>query len=180
MLHDVDPPHTHWQLKSPIHAHYINTLLKYYPQASIIMPHRCLNEVIPSACSLFLSLLSHYFNEDDIPNLKIMLGQMIPKFIDITIDRIFEFNSRESSRKNVFNIQYKDLITDPIGTVHRIYDHFHFLQWSDEFEKAMHLWLMENPQGKQGRHSYSLNEFHLETQMNKQLYKDYEKLFLST
>jgi hypothetical protein len=61
-----------------------------------------------------------------------------------------------------------------------LYDHFDYLQWSDEFEEAMRKWLIENPQGKQGRHSYSLAEFNLETQMNKQLYQDYEKMFLST
>ncbi|CAF5159465.1 unnamed protein product [Rotaria sp. Silwood1] len=101
-------------------------------------------------------------------------------YVDIWIDRIIEFHNREPSPKNIFDIQYEDLMKDPIGTVHRIYDHFDYLEWSDEFEKAMHAWLIDNPQGKQGRHTYSLDEFNLETQMNKQLYKDYEKMFLST
>jgi hypothetical protein len=48
ILHDVDPPGTHWQIKTPQHIAWIDTFLKYYPQASIIMPHRRLNEVIPS------------------------------------------------------------------------------------------------------------------------------------
>ena len=42
----------------------------------------------------------------------------------------------------------------------------------------MRKWLIDNPQGKQGRHSYSLTEFNLENQMDKQLYKDYEKMFV--
>jgi hypothetical protein len=138
MLHDVDPPRTHWQLKSPQHTLWFDTLLNFYPQASIIMSHRYLNEVITSWYSLWVSAFAPFFNRDDIT------------------------------------------IKDPIGTVRRIYDHFDYLQWSDEFEEAMHKWLIDNPQGKQERHSYSLTEFNLETQMNKQLYRDYEKMFLST
>ena len=180
MLHDVDLPQTHWQLKGPVHIYYIDTLLKYYPRASIIMFHRRLDEVLPSLYSLWLSSHMPYFNEDELINLKIILQQMVPTSIDIRINGIIEFNNREPSPKSIFDIKYEDLIKDPIDTVHRIYDHFDFLKWSDEFEEAMRKWLIDNPQGKQGRHSYSLTEFNLESQMDKQLYKNYEKMFLST
>ena len=180
MLHDVDPPQTHWQLKSPAHTLWIDTLLKYYPQASIIMIHRPLDEVLPSMYRYCLNFFPTYFNEDDSINSKIILDHIVPTSIDIWINRITEFHNRESSSKNVFDIKYEDLMEDPIGTVRRIYDHFDFLKWSDEFEEAMRKWLIDNPQGKQGRHSYSLDEFNLESQMDKQLYKDYEKMFLST
>jgi hypothetical protein len=52
---------------------------------------------------------------------------------------------------------------DPIGTIRRIYDRFDYLKWSDEFEQAMRTWLINNPHGKQGRHSYSSTEFNFET-----------------
>lgn len=55
MLHDVDPPHTHWQLKGSLQTCFIDTLLKYYPQSSLIMSHRRLDQVIPSTDRLFLS-----------------------------------------------------------------------------------------------------------------------------
>jgi hypothetical protein len=179
MLHDVDPPQTHWQLKSPLHTLWIDTLLKYYPQASLIMSHRRLDEVLPSIYRLCLTSFSICFNEDNLINSKRILDEMVPKFVDIGIDRIIEFHNRQPSPKNILDIQYEDLVKDPIGVVRKIYDHFDFLQWSDEFEKSMEKWLIDNPQGKQGRYSCSLAEFGLETQMNKQLYKDYEKLFLS-
>jgi hypothetical protein len=180
MLHDVDPPRTHWQLKAPEHTLWIDTFRKYYPQASFIMVHRRLEAIIPSLCSLCFSFLCPLFNEDNITDLKIILAQMIPIFIDHWIDHTMEFHSQQPSPKNVFHIKYDDLMKDPIGTVHHIYDYFDYLQWSDEFEQAMRTWLIDNPQGKQGRHAYSLTEFNLETQMDKQPYKDYETMFLST
>ncbi|CAF4301044.1 unnamed protein product, partial [Rotaria sordida] len=40
---------------------------------------------------------------------------------------------------------YDNLMKDPIGVVHQIYDYFN-LQWSNEFEMAIHNWLLKNPQ----------------------------------
>jgi hypothetical protein len=142
------------------------------------MTHRRLDQVIPSLYSLWVYGFPPYFNEDNITDLKIVLKEMVLIYVNIWIDRIIEFHSREPSPQNIFDIQYEDLMKNPIGTVRRIYDHFDYLKWSDEFEQAMRTWLIDNPQGKQGRHSYSSTEFNFETQMNKQLYKDYEKLFL--
>ena len=178
MLHDVDPPRTHWQLKSPQHTLWLDTLLKYYPAASIIMTHRRLDQVIPSLYSLWVHGFLPYFNEDNITDLNVILKEMVLVYVNIWIDRIIQFHSREPCPQNILDIQYEDLMKNPVGTVRRIYDHFDYLKWSDEFEQAMRTWLIDNPQGKQGRHSYSSTEFNFETSMNKQLYKDYEQLFL--
>lgn len=65
----------------------------------------------------------------------------------------------------------------PIDTIHRIYDHFS-LKLSNEFEIAMHSWLHDNPQGKQGRHSYSLDDFGFNQDDIDARYADYSDLFL--
>ncbi|CAF3725699.1 unnamed protein product [Rotaria sp. Silwood1] len=148
MLHDVDPPRIHWLLKSPVHTFWLNNLMKYYPQASLIMSHRRLNEVLPSSCRIALALSNVHFKEDDLDSMKTVIEQT-SAIIDIWIERIIEFRLQQPPPENVFDIQYEDLLKDPIGTVRRIYDRFDFLQWSDEFEKSMHTWLVNNPQQKQ-------------------------------
>lgn len=96
-----------------------------------------------------------------------MFEEGVASLVDIWIERVIEYRSRQTSPKNVFDVQYTDLMKDPIGTVRRIYDHFDLLQWSDEYEEAMRIWLIDNPQGKQGRNSYSLAEFGCEAHMSK-------------
>ncbi|CAF1208309.1 unnamed protein product, partial [Rotaria sordida] len=72
-----------------------------------------------------------------------------------------------------------NLMKDPIGVVHQIYHHFN-LHFSDEMKMAMCNWLLENPQGKQGRHKYSLADFDLNREDIETRYADYNKLFLSS
>ncbi|CAF1264455.1 unnamed protein product [Rotaria sordida] len=51
---------------------------------------------------------------------------------------------------------------------------------SNEMKTAIHNWLLENPQGKQGRNKYSLVEFGLTKEDLERRYADYNKLFLSS
>ena len=44
----------------------------------------------------------------------------------------------------------------------------------------MRNWLQENPQGKQGRNSYSLEEFGLPSNAIEQRYKEYNNMFFKT
>ncbi|CAF3393572.1 unnamed protein product [Rotaria sp. Silwood2] len=77
----------------------------------------------------------------------------------------------------MIDILYDDLLERPIATVRRIYDHFD-LRWTKEFETAMDAWLRDNPQGKQGRNAYSLDEFDLTREDIDTRHIDYINLFL--
>lgn len=80
-------------------------------------------------------------------------------------------------RSQFFDVRYDDLIEQPINIVRSIYEHFN-LPWSSEFEEAMNSWLRDNPQGKYGRHIYSLAEYGLKREDIETRYADYINLFL--
>ena len=61
---------------------------------------------------------------------------------------------------NFFDIQYNDLVANPINVVEAIYDNFS-LEHSDQFHYNMEKYLKENPQNKFGKHNYSLEEHDL-------------------
>jgi hypothetical protein len=110
---------------------------------------------------LALALASIYFDssKQDAAFDKQMLVKRRLHMTDVPIDRIVKFR-RTHSHVPIFDVFYNDLMMDPIDTVRRLYDHFK-LAWSQEFEQAMQTWLHDNPQGKQGRNTYSLEEFGL-------------------
>ncbi|CAF3734579.1 unnamed protein product [Rotaria sp. Silwood1] len=181
MLNSVDAPKSHWLLKTQFHVFYLDGLLRHYPNALLIMTHRSLDEVLPSWCSLLMAAANGQFNATNSIS-RDRITKRCCQNMDKSIECIMKFRTCQNgevdqSRKNMLDITYDNLMKNPIGVVHQIYDYFN-LQWSNEFEKAMHNWLMENPQGKQGRHKYTLSEFGFNREDIQARYADYTNLFL--
>jgi len=181
MSNSVDAPRSHWLLKSPSHVFYLDTLIRRYPHAALVMTHRSLDEVLPSFFRTFLTLANTYFDKTNSSSQEILKTRAM-QFIDRAIKCIMKFRIRQhqssdQSNKSIFDVNYNDLMEQPIATVRRIYDHFDF-HWSDEFQAAMNAWLLDNPQGKQGRHTYNLTEFGLTHDDIETRYVDYINMFL--
>jgi hypothetical protein len=181
LLNSADVPPSHWLLKTSHHTFYLDTLLRHYPHALLVTIHRRLDEVLPSFYSLMLLRVKDYFNEADSISRDRMRKQSIQS-IDKMLELMMEFHTRQcheldQSHNKTFDVTYDDLMKQPIENVRRIYDHYD-LHWSDEFEVAMRAWLCENPQGKQGRHTYSLNQLGLTREDIEARYADYINMFL--
>jgi hypothetical protein len=178
MLNSVDAPQSHWLLKTPYHIFNLDTLLRHYPSVSLIMTHRRLDEVLPSSIRLGLAFARMYF--DSSKNDAMIDRQMVMErrlhATDIQINRIVKFRCAHP-HVPVFDVLYDDLVTKSIDTVRRIYDHFG-LRWSEEFEQCMLTWLCDNPQGKQGRNTYTLEEFELTHDDIEQRYEAFNRMFL--
>jgi hypothetical protein len=181
LLNSVDAPCSHWLLKSPVHTFYLDTLLRHYPHATLIVVHRHLDEVLPSFCRMQLTAVNLLFDEADSTSRDRLMKRCV-QCIDKMVELIMEFRTRRHHQSDqpynkVFDVTYNDLMQQPIETVRRIYDYCD-LRWSDEFEVAMRSWLRENPQGKQGRHTYSLRDFGFSREDIETRYADYLNLFL--
>ncbi|CAF4263275.1 unnamed protein product, partial [Rotaria sordida] len=183
MLNTVDMPKSHWLLKSPFHIFSFDKWLEHYPNALLIIPHRGIDEVLPSMCSLLLRAADLYFDKTN----SISRDRIIKRccqFVDTEIECMMIFRKSENGilaqlKKHIFDITYENLMKDPIGVVHQIYDYFN-LHWSNEIEMAMCDWFLKNPQGKQGRHTYSLAEFGFNREDIETRYADYINLFLAS
>jgi hypothetical protein len=176
MLNSVDAPSSHWLLKAPAHVFQLDTLFQHYPNAAMIMTHRNLDEALPSFYRMMSNMEKVYSIEaNSVPVREALIGQYT-QFFDTMVECLVKFRTQQST-KNIFDVIYDDLIEQPIETVRRIYDHFG-LKWSDEFEMGMKTWLRDNPQGKRGRHTYSLADFGLTHESVETRYGDYMNLFL--
>ena len=177
MLNNVDAPRSHWLFKSPCHVMYLDVFLRHYPSVSLIMTHRRLDEALPSGLCAMRAFSSAYLDserEDAEINRK-SLDENSLNVLDFILQRLVEFR-RVHPDFPVLDIFYDELTAQPIATVRRIYDHFGFT-WSEEFELAMQTWLRENPQGKQGRHTYSLEKFGLTHEGIEQRFTEYNNMF---
>jgi hypothetical protein len=142
-------------LKAPAHLRSIEAILDVYPDAHILHTHRDPTQVVPSLASLIVTLKGAFsYNISPI--------ESGPGAVDYCLRNLRRFfPSLERLSANVYtDIAYLDLVRNPMGVVRRIYarlgEHL-----SPEAEAKMERFLAENPQGKKGRHSYSLADFGL-------------------
>lgn len=157
--------------KTPHHQENLDVLLEVFPGAKIIHTHRDPLEVVPS----FTSMMAHAgaMLADDIdPH---AVGRRVADQMANSADRALSARDR-APEGSVLDVQYEDLVADPLGQMRRIYD-FVGLDGSPEAEARMQRWLAGNPQHKYGTHRYTLRDFGLQAEELDARFKRYIERF---
>jgi hypothetical protein len=144
-----------WTLKNPWHPLFLNDLTTVYPDAQLVMTHRDPVEVVGSACSLIRHVRPMFSDKVD---LREIADWMIATF-ELMIARQNAFRDQHGE-DSIFDIQYAEQLRDPIGQMRKLYARFDE-PFTAEAEAAMRKLMADNPQGKHGKHAYSLEEFGL-------------------
>ncbi len=145
-------PEHHWVLKAPSHLMFLKSLVANFPDASIIQTHRNPLEAIPSGMSLNLKMQA--------PGAKMNpkeLGQRSLPGYGYRLERGMKARN-DLPEEPFLDVSYKDLVSNPIPVVRKIYDHFGY-EYTPEFEENMEKFITQNPKGKHGAHRYSLDQF---------------------
>jgi hypothetical protein len=170
LLHWRCPPRR-WQLKSPVHLHSFEALLGEYPDARIIMTHRDPAKVIPSACSMWRTAMALYSSDVD----TLELGETMPEFWAGSLRKLVEHRERNGD-DSFYDIAYRDMLEDPIGTVRGMYEAFGEA-FTDDADRAMRAWIGGNPKGKHGAHVYTPEAFGLDAGGVRELFTFYIERF---
>lgn len=156
----------HWVLKQPAHLPALDALMHVFPDCCIVQSHRDPARVIPSVCSLF-SILRGIFSDHVDPY---ALGARALDMCVRVLDR--GMAGREAGPDHVFDVRYDELMRDPIGTVHGIYEHFGY-ECSDRMDASMKRHLAQHPRHKGGVHRYDLAQFGLDQATVDRVFKPY-------
>ena len=139
-------PGEHWVLKSPFHLPGLEALLAVFPDACVVQTHRHPAEVVPSMCSVMGMVRKAHATHVD----SLQLGAD-------WLDTWGEAMSRASrirdtaDPKRFFDIEYRELVSDPLGMVERLYDHLGYA-FTPQLADRMRAWLRENQHDKHGTH----------------------------
>jgi len=155
-----------WQLKLPSHAIHIRALLSVFPDARLVWTHRDPLKALGSLLSL-ISTVSGLNVEVDPVFLKWNYLHQAAEHL-----RRPMAIKRELGAERINDVYYAELVRDPITTVRRLYVQLGD-ELSDEAEAGMRTWLVDNPQGRRGRHSYSLAQYGLEVEEVRARFGDY-------
>ena len=160
-----------WTLKNPWHPLYLDALTKIYPDARLAMTHRDPLEVVGSACSLCATVRPIYSDQVDGRR----VADMLMETFDVMIARQQAYRD-EHGQDAIFDIDYKEQVGDPIGTMRKLYAYLGE-PFTEATEAAMRTCLAENPKGKFGRHSYTLDQFGVTEDEVRTRYKDYREQY---
>ena len=145
-----------WSLKSPHHAMRLEALTSVYPDARMVVMHRDPVVLCASVCSLITTLTSTFTDADHAAYITEHWTDMLQRSVD-GLDRY-----REAHPDVTFvDVQYLDLVADPIGTMERVYGAFGD-ELTDQARTAMEAHVQARPKGHRGAHRYDLAEFGLD------------------
>lgn len=145
-----------WVLKNPSHLFALDALLATYPDALVIQTHRPVETILASMCSLAQHTAEGWSTT--------FHGAQIGADAMETWSRgLQRFNTVRAKHNpaQFFDVDYHELIADPLGTVESVYRHFG-LTLTDEARKAMADSHAESQTGPRApKHKYSLADYGL-------------------
>jgi Sulfotransferase family len=156
-----------WTLKSPHHALALEALTTVYPNSRLVLLHRDPTVLCASVCSLIRTLSSTFTDADH----RAWIAYRWPAVLAQSVDRVAAFRAAHPDHP-VIDVQYADLVRDPIATVAGIYQRAG-QSLDNSTASAMSAFLAANPKDKYGVHRYDLAEFNLDANDIRERFADY-------
>ena len=162
-LNDTDK---RWVLKNPSHLFALDALMSTYPDALVIQCHRPAETIMASMCSLAQHTTEGWSAK--------FVGETIGADSLETWSRGLErFNNVRAQHDpaQFFDMDYFDLIADPVATVETIYRHFG-IEMTDDARTAMQASHEASKQGPRApKHTYSLTDYGLTEEQVRQRFE---------
>ncbi|HEX3626911.1 MAG TPA: sulfotransferase [Verrucomicrobiae bacterium] len=112
-------PLKRWILKSPDHLYALDELFSEFPDAMIIQTHRNPIDVLKSSLQL-TEVVQALFARPD----RERLQQREARLLAETMERSIRFRDRRPDLAGRFlDLNYSEIVSDPMGTARRIYQH---------------------------------------------------------
>lgn len=166
-------PRKRWILKDPMHLDRIQPLLKEYPDAKFVWPHR---DPVRALASLVSIIGTIHWGRSDHPFNGASLDYMTDPNLSAhrfgaVIDQI---ESGAVPSDQIYNCLFKDLVKDVISTVEDMYRTFG-IELTEEGRIAMRQYMIDNPRDSRPAHRFNLGDDDLiaRTRATLKPYQDY-------
>ncbi len=152
----MNDPGRRWVLKNPSHLGALPALLEVFPDAIVVQCHRDPVESIGSACSLAATSTAGTSTT--------FVGEQLGA--DVLEQQAWEARAAAQARADArtgrfVDVEYADLVADPVGVVRRIHTEVD-LPWDAAVQEAVEDDLAESRSGPRApKHDYSLADYGL-------------------
>jgi hypothetical protein len=156
-----------WLLKGPPHLMNYEDIIKVYPNAKIIQLHRDPVAVVGSASSLIAASRSMFTDRAVLKQ----TGDDISRVLKWSLEKTMKERS-VLEPKNITDVYFNDLMSDPIGTIKSIYKALN-LEWSESLESILDTERQVSKRNKFGKHVYDLNDYGLSKELIREKFNRY-------
>jgi hypothetical protein len=158
-----------WVLKSPDHIYALDALLEVYPDARFVFVHREPMRVMASVARLTELLRLPFTRHVD----RLQIGRQVTDRWVHGAQLLIEASEKfRSSPERIFHVRYKDLITEPFGTVSALYRHFG-RALSVYAQVALRRTLAARPRGGYGQNHYRLEDYGIDPAVERRRFSPY-------
>ncbi len=160
-----------WLLKCPAHLSHVAMIKKVYPTAKFIHIHRDPIKAVASGASLSMSIRENYVS-------KLKLSQVGGEVSSVNVATINNYLQQRPAipDEDIIDVHFKDLMRDPLKTVSDIYTGLGF-SMGEGVPGAVESYIASNPRNKKGKHTYSLSQFALLEDKEREKYSEYMNRF---
>lgn len=149
-------PARRFLLRSPFHVLHLDGVARMLPDLRVVHVHRDPTAALASICSLNRYMRLEFSDACD----NHQLGRVhFPRYLDY-FERARAWRAVLPTAM-FFDLAYDDLMSQPLESVRRIYDHFG-LPLSEEFAQRANTFVSRSPRHKHGIHDYSLSDYGLD------------------
>jgi hypothetical protein len=149
----------------------IHALDEVYPDASFVMTHRDIAQVIPSVVSL-LDACSEMLRDEPLPD---DFAARQAAFWERGLRTTLAFRDGGEDHR-FFDIGFAELRPDPMPTMARLYDWLD-LDLTAEVAERMRAWWEANPADKHGVHAYQPEEYGIDLDQLREQFSFYNDRF---
>ena len=167
-------PRQHWLLKAPSHLGNLPVVFDTFPDARVVITHR--DPIVAQASvtnllgTLYWMRSSQDFDAGAFENL------MTPEAGAARLNGVVDLlDSGTVPTAQIHHFLYADLVSTPANALTRLYQEFGEPISTDALT-AMQRYLENKPQGKFGKHNYSIGE-QQEIELKRGLYERYQSYF---
>lgn len=160
-----------WALKGPSHLHNLPALFAEYPDARVVISHRDPLRVLGSLTNLMSTL--HWMRSDHPHHEGVVKSMAFGAFFQL--EKIMqERASGAVPDDRIFDVRYRELVADPIGTVRRVYASFE-IPFTAAFEERLRARLAARPREARGAHEYRFEDTGLDLATERARLERYQK-----
>jgi hypothetical protein len=160
-----------WLMKAPHHLHFMDVLLKVFPDAQVVATHRDPLVTIPSTASFYYNL---WILGNEKADKKVVAAEVVDVFARGVKHTM---NTREGNEQRFFDVWFKDTVTKPFEIIAAMYQ-FIGMEFTAEARAAMEQYRDDNKREDRPPHEYTLEEYGYSEQGINELFVQYKQRFI--